>query len=392
MKAKTFRRSLIGAVLVWTVTVSGQPVGLSGARGWGWSLAFAQSGPPGGPPPGSLPPNDFGLRITQQLATNATDFPAISTTPGLTFQYDPQTQLFERSSRALGPIFVERARTLGRGKFELGVSYIYIHFDELDGDKLEGLVATRKDAIAPGVDLTLTFDQFSLEEHVIPFFGTYGVTDRWDVNFLIPLLVTSFDSRVRIGVGPQEILFGGSREKTGPGDLFLRTKYRLFDYEGFNLAFGSSLRLPTGDEDELQGKGDVILEPFFALDREHTRFNLHITLGIDFNIDDSDRSRIRYAGGVAFDLIEQLAVTVDVIGNSSLKTDRISGGTGLSGNAPPGLSPTFTAKRKTDIVDLALGLKGSVRSLTGFVTFFLPLNNDGLRADWIPALGLQYSF
>ncbi|MGH8580129.1 MAG: hypothetical protein ACREVK_08420 [Gammaproteobacteria bacterium] len=42
--------------------------------------------------------------LTQQLASSAADFPAISTVPGFTFRYSPELQAFERSSENLGPV------------------------------------------------------------------------------------------------------------------------------------------------------------------------------------------------------------------------------------------------------------------------------------------------
>jgi len=48
---------------------------------------------------------------------------------------------------------------------------------------------------------------------------------------------------------------------------------------------------------------------------------------------------------------------------------------------------------RTDIVDLAVGVQVNLlRSVTGFVTVFLPLTDDGLRSDLIPAAGLEVSF
>ena len=69
--------------------------------------------------------------LVKQLAPSAADFPAISTVPGFTYRYNPQIDEFERSSASLGPVFVERAHTLGQGKFDLGFSYLFVDFDEL---------------------------------------------------------------------------------------------------------------------------------------------------------------------------------------------------------------------------------------------------------------------
>jgi hypothetical protein len=72
------------------------------------------------------------------------------------------------------------------------------------------------------------------------------------------------------------------------------------------------------------------------------------------------------------------------------------------GNDASSSSPSFsstptgftrvTQTLRTDIVDLAIGFKGNVGPLTGYITFFVPLNTDGLRADWSPAGGLEVNF
>src|SRR6266852_114197 len=77
--------------------------------------------------------------LVKQLAPSAADFPAISTAPGITYRYNPQLQAFERSSTSLGPVFVERPETIGRGKFDFGFSYLFVDFDELNGKNLDHL-------------------------------------------------------------------------------------------------------------------------------------------------------------------------------------------------------------------------------------------------------------
>jgi hypothetical protein len=377
MTARNVVRSLTWTVFLWGIMLSAQtrPVAAQGG------------------PPGVL--NGFGLQITQQLSSNAADFPAISTTPGLTFRYDPQTQLFERSSTSLGPVFVERARTIGRGRFEVGVSYLFIDFDKLNGDDVTefGGPALRTP------NAVLSIDKFTLHSHIIPFFATYGITDRWDVSVLFPVVSTFFKSRVSLRIGPTNLLFADTHHATGAGDLLFRTKYRFLSLgEMFHLAVGASTRFPTGEEKDIHGKGDYIFEPFLAASGEYGRFDLHAQTGVEFNFDDSDRNRIRYAGGVAVDLIEQFALTLDLIGSSSLKNDIVRGRAPTFGAAPapfpgaPMLPRSFATPIKTDIVDLAVGFKGNFGRVTGFVSFFVPVTDDGLRADFIPAGGLQVSF
>lgn len=376
--------------------------------------------------------------LVKQLAPSAADFPAISTVPGFTYRYNPQLSVFERSSASLGPVFVERPQTLGRGKFDLGVSYLFVDFDELNGKDLDRLAfrgLAHNDCCpagkvpSPGTPpferdtADLFFERFTLRSHVASFFATYGLTDRWDVNILLPVVFTSLKLRARAVLNntgsrvtnpPAGVHFfdvpsrtieqvkSTDDDKTGVGDIQLRTKYHLFDANGFNMALGSSLRFSTGDEADFQGIGDTTLTPFLALSQEYGRLDVHASTGIEINFDDSDRSRVRYAGGVTLRVVERLALLVDVIGSSNLTTDRIGVTVPQFVNAPgtstatPTTLPAFVRRNRklsTDIVDLAVGFKANLyRSVVGFVDVFVPLNNDGLRADVIPAAGLEVSF
>jgi hypothetical protein len=379
----------------------------------------------------------FGL-LVKQLAPSAADFPAISTVPGFTFRYNPQLQVFERSSGSLGPVYVERPQTLGAGKFELGMSFLYVDFKELDGESLDGLEFSKlshndccnvpNPPPSPGVPAfeedtaDLLFEDFELYSYVLSFFGTYGITDRWDVNLLVPVIFTTLDIKTRQTLNNesgtnthffdvatrQTVRFTQFDEnKAGIGDIILRTKYHLYEASGFNLAGGLTLRLPSGDEDNFQGLGDTTLTPFFSLAQEYGRFDFHASSGVEFNFDDSDRNRIRYGGGVTFQLLENVALLVDVVGSSGLKKDRISQtvptfvNRGTDSEAEPTTTPDFITaqdKIRTDIVDLNVGFKTSLvgpdsrYSVVAFSTVFVPLNNDGLRADAIPAVGIEIGF
>lgn len=375
--------------------------------------------------------------LVEQLAPSAADFPAISTVPGLTYRYNPSLQVFERSSESLGPVYVERPQTLGRGKFDIGVAYLYIDFDELEGEDLDRLSfrgLQHNDCCAPGnvpspdvptfeTDTAdLFFEKFHLSSHVVSFFATYGVTERWDVNFLLPVVFTDLKIRARAVLNNESFTdthffdFETRRrvetrsvadDAVGVGDLLLRTKYQVWDDNYFDLAFGLTLRVPTGDEDDFQGLGDTTLMPFFVLASELGQLHLHAASGIEVNFDDSDRSRIRYGGGGALQMVEQVALFVDVIGSANVTTDRISvtvpqfvNAPGRS-DAPPSEVPgsgipdlrTFSRNVSSDIVDLSVGLKLNLyRSVVGYAGVFVPLNDDGLRSDVIPTAGVEVSF
>ncbi len=366
--------------------------------------------------------------LVSQLAPGASDFPALSTVPGFSYRYNPELEEFERASNTLGPIFTERARTIGKGRVDVGVAYSYVKFDELNGTDLDSmtLILDHPDSVTFGEEFaTVQFERFDLQSHVVSFFATYGITDRWDVNLLLPLVATSLDVRANVKLanvvtgppceGPppgchffdvdnfvDEMEYSAKGSETGVGDLLLRTKYLLFTNDQFNFASGLILRVPTGNQENFQGLGDTTLNIFFAAASEISRFHLHATLGFDINLNEADRSRVRYAAGATVQLWDSFAFTADIIGHSNLTSQEISARVPVFGNDAFDLDPesptidsytTVSESLRTDIVDIALGFKVNVfGSLVGFANVLVPLNSDGLRAKAVPTFGFEYSF
>ena len=363
----------------------------------------------------------LGLLVTE-LAGTAADFPAVSTVPGFTYRLNPQLEVFERQPGPLGPVFVERPQTLGKGKFDIGISYLFVDFDDLNGEDIDGIQfgeLGHNDCCAappsPGDPqfendtATLVFDKFQLQSHVISFFATYGLTDRWDVNVLVPVVHTSLDIRATATVGNQSgapvHFFDNETRRTtetrtsdddkfGVGDVQLRTKFRLMDGDPVGMAGGLAVRFETGDEDDFQGIGATTLTPFISVARAIDMVDLHASSGLEINFEDSDRSRIRWAAGITWQFGERFALLADLIGSHNVRTDRISVVVPTF-ETGPGTSPTKLVARDTssDIVDFAPGIKAMIsENAVVYGTVFMPVNEDGLRADFVPAGGIQISF
>jgi hypothetical protein len=65
---------------------------------------------------------------------------------GFTFALDPALGTFVRTTESLGPLFAERAPTLGRGKLNVNVSFTFFEYDEFNGEDLDNLsVVARHD-------------------------------------------------------------------------------------------------------------------------------------------------------------------------------------------------------------------------------------------------------
>src|SRR5262245_11237241 len=139
----------------------------------------------------------------ERIAVQGTDLPATSTIPGVTYVFDPEIGAPVRSSGSLGPVFLEHAGTVGRGKLLAGASYQYAELDELDGERASSQLFFLNSALgvdtstghAVRVENRFTFDDFAIRLNGVSVSATYGLTDAWDVNLLVPLLHTQLDVR-----------------------------------------------------------------------------------------------------------------------------------------------------------------------------------------------------
>jgi len=271
-----------------------------------------------------------------QMATQFATFPLGSSTGGLTYVFDESVGTFRRGSASFGPLFAERALTIGRRKLSAGFNYQRTSYDTFEGQNLDDgsikFYLRHQDCCtfrllpqAPfsefssqrgdGSRLTPPFEGDIIEAalslkattHTTAMFANYGVTDRWDVGLAVPFVRVNLDASVRARIlrlvtcddpfssnqGPQcasihtfEI---GNPNATrtvqrnghagGIGDIVLRTKYHFLRMGGGGLAAAVDLRLPTGDEHELLGAGGAEAKFLLVASSERGRFGQHVNLG-----------------------------------------------------------------------------------------------------------------
>src|SRR5262245_31106865 len=70
-------------------------------------------------------------------ATVAAEYPVASASSSVVYRYDAASDTMERRAGIAGPLFGERAETIGRGFFDLSLTYSYIHFTTINGDDLD---------------------------------------------------------------------------------------------------------------------------------------------------------------------------------------------------------------------------------------------------------------
>jgi hypothetical protein len=356
-------------------------------------------------------PNLVGEFI-QREALGSIQLPVPANSTSFTFSYNPSLGVFERSSGSLGPVFVDRAETVGAGHFDLIFSYQFANLKNFNGDNfgpqlIFGFLAPSKEgATVAGV---FAGRNFSLKENVFAFNGTYGITDRWDVNLLVPMLYTTLDftgdAINSVNNVPTNIVPASFHDKAfGIGDILLRTKYRfLDDPEVVLMAAALTLRMPSGSPDNFQGLGDFTITPALIVSRPFGRNDVHMNLAMEFDTMNGDRTRARYGIGTTLQPLDQLAFLIDILGSSGLDNENFSI---PRGNVQPffpsptsdfitNVTPTQVNAfvPRSDIVDLSTGIKFNPFATANiYLLAIIPLTQQGLRAAVIPAGGFEWTF
>ena len=345
--------------------------------------------------------------LNEALKGQLANIPLPSPASGFTFQFDPVLGTVVRSTEGFGPIYADRAETIGKGRFSLGFGYSHFDFDSLDGKNLHdgelqltfhhdpigeklGLPPFffERDTITAAIRADITADFFL-------FTGTYGILDNLDVSVEVPIIridmdVTGTAHINRIGTGAFPTLHRfpngsdtetvhASQESTGIGDVLLRGKYKFFHETPVSMAVALDLRVPTGNEDNLQGIGSPRVRPFYIVSAgSWAGVSPHVNVGFDLGDSSSVDNQFFYKVGLDWAALKWLTFAVDILGQHILDNSRVQ-----ADGKPAG----------DDIVDISLGFKANVwKNVLIEANVLLPLNNTGLRADVAPFVGVEVNF
>jgi Putative MetA-pathway of phenol degradation len=250
------------------------------------------------------------------IATQLAILPIIAPSSGFTFAYDSASGVFVRSTTSFGPIYTERADTIGKGKMSFGLSYQRFRFGSLDGINIHNIPAVfthvpgtgpagadepyESDVIRTSNNLNLNMDQTIL-------YGTVGITNRLDISLAVPIVSVRFgatsDATIIQVSGPTFVpapgvppvanphqFTNGTLNNTysstgtafGIGDVTIRVKQSVFQAGGLNVAAAVDIRTPTGNARDFLGSGAPGIKPFIAISGGK-RFSPHANLGYQWN-------------------------------------------------------------------------------------------------------------
>jgi hypothetical protein len=369
--------------------------------------------------------------LTNSIGSNVANVPVSAASGGSTFNFEGGVPT--RTSTSAGPIFGERAQTLGRGRLLVGLGRTGVHFKALRGVDLDNIEFTFThansdfpgcDSIASGdcsllgvptlenetIDLRLALD---VKLTVTGFLLTYGLTDRIDVGVVLPVVSVAMNgtSNAQInpfGPPPAVHFFGGTPDNpilsasrsisgsaTGIGDVDARVKVNLRQTSPLSVGLLADVRFPTGSEHDLLGSGAFAARGLAIVSAQFGAFAPHANVGYLYRGGEFETGAVLATAGFDHLLAPWATLAIDVIsqlqvGDSPLV---IPGPVQIQSPYQRTIIPTVIPDIRDDVVDGSVGLKlTAAPGLTLLGNGEWSLNRGGLRPDVIWTAGLEYNF
>ena len=357
--------------------------------------------------------------LGEAVGTGLSNIPISAANSGVTFSFEGGRPV--RTATSAGPVFGERAQTLGRRRLLVGANVTGINYTTLRGrplrdlnftfthqnvgDSLYGDPQFENETIAVNVAMDLNLI-------VSTAFLTYGLFDNVDVSVAVPWVNTSMRA-TSVGqinpFGPDgPHYFGGDATNpilravasidgsaSGIGDVATRLKWNLSRTPKFGLSLLADARFPTGDEADLLGAGHSSVRGLLIASTQVGTFTPHLNAGY------VGRSGQYGADGVLATVgFDQLVAPW-----ATLAADLITESP-VGNNSPPlpaevtydvpfrrTVNPTDIPHVKDRYANLSIGMKfttaNGVQLLTNAI---VPLQRAGLQADAVWTFGLEKTF
>jgi len=370
----------------------------------------------------------FNTTIAQVLG----QLPLAAPVSGVVIGFNKKLAVPEDVTENLGTILTERGNTVGKYKLFAGFTYQRFVFNSVDGSQLSNLpiVFTEGSGAAEQVG----YAKNSLSANITQYTGilAFGITDRIDISAIIPFERISASagytnsliapapngvcfSSTTAGVCTSTTLFSAKAvagSASGFGDVILVAKGTVANGERAKLAAGVETRFPTGDVFNLLGTGTYGVKPYAVFSYFSGRFTPHANVGYQWNGFSVLRlnpaggylrlpDTLDYSAGADVGLVKRrLSVVADYVGQYYFSAPRIAPAATPSGIRPDstliGGTPVTSISVNTgsyNVENLSVGLKWSPKgNLIISANALLKLNNAGLRAKYVPLVGISYRF
>ena len=342
--------------------------------------------------------------VTRALLVSLATVPIATSSSGFVYRLDPELGTMTRVSDSFGTFFVERAMTSGRGRTSFGVSGTTAAYDRLDGFNLRDgtLITTANQFRDEGAPFDTEALTLKLRTSTMTIFGSYGVTDRFEIGGAVPLVQLHLEgSRLEVYRGELRPQAGAVADASGIADVAVRGKYTVVSTPHGGAAAAAELRLPTGDETSLLGTGHPALRLLAIGSLEQPHVGVHGYVGIV-----QGGASDEYSAGGALTLAVTPRVTatgeflfrrlssLHTIGAASKVHPTFVGRDPLTGDpVPVDTMRLLPGDKTTSLSTMVTGFKWNAKAsmvLTGQIQW--RIGDGGLTAPFTPTLSFDYLF
>ena len=356
--------------------------------------------------------------LTDAISQSAANTPLSATSSGATFTLVGGLPV--RSSTSAGPIFGERAQTLGRGRFYVGANVTGIQFTTINSAPLDDILINfaHQDVGNPGEgdpefenDILQLRMNLDMSVTVASIFATWGILDFMDVGVAVPFVRTRLSGTSDAQIQPFGSVavhrFGGtdtdpilratasaSGTSSGIGDVVGRIKINLGQGRKLGAAILADIRFPTGSEKDLRGAGSSSVRAMAVGSAQFGNFAPHINLGYVSRTAALQNDAVLATLGFDNLMASWATFAADIISEWQVGDNPISLPGDIVFIAPfqrriPSIS---IPERRNNLINLATGLKFNVRGgAVLVVNAIAPLRKAGLQPDFIWTVGLEGS-
>lgn len=374
--------------------------------------------------------------VTNAIGGSAQNTPITAAGGGTTFRIENGVPV--ATSISPGPLFAERALTLGKGRTSVGLSRSSSHFKSIRGVGLDDirLIFTHQnvtDSIDPGCsarnngncglygvpllenDIIRVNLGLDLNVNVTTFTVAYGLFDRVDFSVALPIVETSLRGTSSAHIDPFGFagnsvghFFGGTSSNpvldatssifgsaSGIGDFAVRLKFNVAQLPRSGFAFLVDARIPSGNADDLLGTGHLSVRGLAIASARLGAFSPHVNLGYLVRTGDLSSNAMLVTAGFDHMMAPFATVAVDVVselqdGDSKV---RLPGTVTYDSPFRRTLPTSSIPNIRDDLVNASFGIKlRAAEDLLTVMNALLPLNRAGLRPNLTWTVGLEYNF
>lgn len=357
--------------------------------------------------------------LTEAVGVSLGHIPLSAASSGATFTFVDGLPV--KTSSSAGPIFGERAPTLGRNRLLFGANVTSLNFTTLRGLPIRGLNFnfTHQDVAAPGLgdplfenDVISVKTSLDLNLLATSAFFTYGLLDNVDISVAVPFVYTTLRGNSVGQVNP----FGSSAlhffagtssdpilraaadvegTASGIGDVAGRIKVNLSQAPIFGFSLLVDARFPTGDKANLLGSGAIAVRGMGVMSGQYGSFSPHLNAGYLYHGNKLQSNAVLATFGFDQLLSGWATLAADVITERQIGDNKLILPGPVEYDVPfrRFVSPTDIPNRRDNLVNASLGMKfTTTNGLRLVFNGIVPIERAGLQPDVIWTSGLEYTF